>query len=59
MTDVLEELRRLAARTSPDLPFVRVTGELLQRAADEIAALRQAEEAGAERLLFENKRSAL
>jgi hypothetical protein len=42
--DTLVELRHLAARASPELPYVRVTGELLRRAADEIETLRKKDE---------------
>jgi hypothetical protein len=53
MTDTLDELKRLAAQTTPSLPFVRVTGELLQRAADEIAALRKLNDERTRAMLFE------
>lgn len=58
MTDTLDELRRLAAQTTPSLPFVRVTGALLARAADEIAALRKLEEDRTKAMLFETERKA-
>ena len=55
--DTLDELRRLAARTTPDLPYVRVTGELLQRAADEIAALRTLQDERTKAMLFGNEKA--
>lgn len=56
MDDVLPELRRLAAQATPSTPFVRVTGDLLSRAADEIAEYRR-QEAETQALLFEDERA--
>jgi hypothetical protein len=53
MTDTLDELKRLAATTTPALPYVRVTGELLMRAADEIAGLRKLNDERTRAMLFE------
>ena len=58
MGDVLDELRRHVARTSPSTPFVRVTGELLQSAADEIATLRKLQDERTKAMLFETERRA-
>lgn len=52
MPDLLEELRRLAGQASPATPFVRVTGEFLDRVADELAALRKRDEEITKQLLF-------
>lgn len=52
MDDVLPELRRLAAQATPAAPYVRVTGDLLIRAAEEIAASRR-REAEATAMLFD------
>lgn len=56
MDDLLPELRRLAAQATPAAPFVRVTGDLLIRAADEIAASRR-REAEAKAMLFDEERA--
>lgn len=58
MVDVLNELRAKAAQCTSATPFVRVTGDMLKRAADEIADLRKAlslHETQREAILFERR----
>ena len=58
MADILDQLRAKAAQCSSATPFVRVTGEMLLQAADEIAALRKREEERLKAMLFEQPRRA-
>jgi hypothetical protein len=55
MTDILTDLRAKAAQCSQATPYVRVTGELLERAIREIEALRKAEETRLKQELFERE----
>jgi hypothetical protein len=55
MTDILTDLRAKASQCSQATPFVRVTGDLLDRAIREIEALRKADEARLKQELFERE----
>lgn len=55
MTDILTELHAKASQCSQATPYVRVTGELLERAIKEIEALRKADEARLKQELFERE----
>jgi hypothetical protein len=58
MTDILTDLRAKSAQCNSASPYVRVTGELLDRAIKEIAELRAAEEARLKLELFEQEKRA-
>jgi hypothetical protein len=56
VSDILDQLRTKAAQCSQATPFVRVTGDLLNDAADEIAALRKREDERLKAMLFDQPR---